>query len=114
MRKVVRWALLLLALALVGVGLCHGLRREDAPSAQGSAGLGLMLLEKEHGLYVLAVTENSPADRAGVLPGDYLISADGVLLTESAQLDGVIEAHGILRICLKRGSRQLDIELSAR
>lgn len=114
MRNVIRWAVLALAIALLVLGIHHGLHREDVPSAQGSAGIGIMLLETERGLYVLAVSEGSPADKAGVMPGDYVICADDVTLTESAQLDGLIEERGALQLHLKRGAQELTVGLRTR
>ena len=118
MKRILLMIALAAVLVLVGSLLWQGLHREKAPtSGMTSAALGLMLLEKESGagLYVLAVTQESPADRAGVQPGDYLLRSGTVLLESSAQLDGMInEASGMLPITIRRGGEQLIIVLPGR
>ena len=103
------------ALVLAGSLLIKGLHREEKPPAgANSAALGLMLLEKKAGagLYVLAVTQESQADKAGVQPGDYLLRLGESLLETSAQLDKMInESAGRLPIVLRRDGEQLQIEL---
>ncbi len=72
-------------LAMAGLLLC----RDTVPvdKAPGTAALGLMLLDGETGVYVLAVTENSPADAAGIAPGDILLQAGGVQVVSAEQMD---------------------------
>lgn len=78
MRKWMRWAALAAALGVLALGLRFMLNRDDPISPEGSiASLGLMLLEKEDGLYVLAVAQGSPAEKAGFCPGDMLIASRG-------------------------------------
>ena len=82
-----------------------------------SAALGLMLLEKEpgRGLYVLAVTQESPADKAGIHPGDYLLLSGGSSLHTTAQLDALLDAAGgTLPLTLGRDGRQLEVTLNGR
>lgn len=94
MRKV--WAVILaIALALSGAGLaCHALCREKETEALplSSASLGLLLLEKDGSLLVLAVNEGSPAEKAGFLPGDYLIQLEATPLRSVAHLDELLYA----------------------
>lgn len=78
------------AMVLAALLCWHGLRREENPAADSSAALGLMLLDREAGLYVLAVTQDSPADRAGIHPGDVLLKAADAPLHEPAQLDALL------------------------
>ena len=91
MRKWLRYSVMLLAVLLLAAGLYGCLRKDDGYSMESSStGLGLMLLEKDESLYVLAVTKGSPAEKAGVLPGDYLIQAD--INDEKAVLEAIVEA----------------------
>lgn len=113
-------ALIVLAAVLVLAGslLWQG-RQQEAASQSGatSTALGLMLLEQEAGagLYVLAVTQESPADRAGIHPGDYLLQSEGVQLQTSAQLDTLINAaQDVLPLTLRRDGQQLQVGLSTR
>lgn len=116
MRRVIRAAVLALALAVIAAGVIHVFRREDAPMSGGSsAGLGLMLLEREKGLYVLAVTQDSPADKAGFRPGDYLLRADDVPLDGVTQLDALIDAaERELSVRIRRSGQEQMLRLPAR
>ncbi len=116
MRRLIRWAALLLAGLLIATGLYYGLRRDEGPAAGStSAALGMMLLEKEGEVYVLAVTQGSPADRAGILPGDYLLQAGSQPLTEVLQLDALIDdGPSMLSVTLRRDGQDVQLELPAR
>lgn len=108
-------AVALLAAALLLALTLKGGRQEGALLPGSSAGLGMMLLEKEQGLYVLAVTADSPAERADVRPGDYLVRAGEETLRSTAQLDALIDSDaGVLELCLKRNERELVIQLPTR
>ena len=119
MKKIIRWGAAVLVLAMLVIAGClHGVRREVPTAPSGSsAGLGLMLLEKENdaGLYVLAVTQDSPADRAGVHPGDYLLRAGETELQKASQLDALLESgEGELLLTLRRDGKQLQLNLPTR
>lgn len=45
-------------------------------------------LEDQRGLVVLSVTEDGPADKAGIVPGDVIVSADGTSLAGDARYQG--------------------------
>lgn len=112
-RRVLQCAALLSALLLIAAGVYQALRPDDGLRTEGSgAALGLMLLNREQGIYVLAVTQDSPADRAGVLPGDYLLRADGEPLADSDQLDAMLrEDADELTLLLRRDERELLLRL---
>lgn len=116
MRKAIRTLVLALALAVLAAGVFHFFRAEDAPRPGGSsASLGLMLLEKEKGLYVLAVTQDSPAEKANFCPGDYLIRADGIALDSVTQLDEMIDAaQQELSVRIRRNGKEMLLHLPAR
>ena len=65
-RKAGLAALLLMLMAAAGLLLPSGGR--DAAGTD-SASLGLVLLDREGGVYILAVSQGSPADQAGLMPG---------------------------------------------
>lgn len=115
MKKKFRWGVAVLLAALVVAGCLYGARQASPiPHGGSSAGLGLMLLEKETdaGLYVLAVTQDSPADRAGVHPGDYLLRAGDTDLQKASQLDELLETdEGELLLTLRRDGRKLQVRL---
>lgn len=115
MRRMLRAVVLALALAMIAAGMIHSFRRADVPMSGGSsAALGIMLLEREKELYVLAVTQDSPADKAGIRPGDYLLRAGDVPLDSVAQLDALIDAaEHALSVRIRRSGQELLLHLSA-
>jgi len=111
------WIIALAAVVALGAVAFRGLHREEKPRQGGSgAALGLMLLEKEHprGLYVLAVTQESPADRAGVQPGDHLLQAEGVSLYTADELDEIIDGVQVLSLTILRDGQQHRVALPTR
>ena len=105
----------LLVLAVTALGFYVLKTPEETPTADSSAALGMMLLEREAGLYVLAVTKDSPADRADIHPGDYLISAGDAPLREVRQLDKmIVDAGNALPLHLRRENEALWVNLPLR
>lgn len=81
-----------LLLVLLGLSvLLPGLRvpEEDGDVSPLDA-LGLLLQEEDGALVVLAVMENSPADRCGIQPGDTLLALDDEPLSDIAGLDALL------------------------
>lgn len=114
MPKWFRYAALALVLALILAGLCHTLHREETCAGSSGAALGLMLLEKEKGVYVLAVTQDSLADQAGIAPGDYLLRVNGMPLRDAAQLDALIDQAEELQVELYRQNADVQLVLPIR
>ena len=88
--------------------------QEHAASPSRMTELGLMLLEDEGGIYVLAVTDRSPACRAGIEPGDLLTGAGGESLTGIAQLEAMLQdvpQNGSLRLGLLRDGSPMTLTL---
>ena len=110
--------ILVMALALAAMGLalaflCAPARENAAPPARMTE-LGLMLLEEKGGIYVLAVTDRSPACRAGIEPGDLLTGVNGDSLTEIAQLEAMLQdvpEGGALRLGLVRNGASMTLTL---
>lgn len=77
------------------------------------ADLGLMLLDEESGVSVLAVRDRSPADRAGIRPGDVLLCANGTAFADVRQLEEMLPHTRSMRIQLRRDRDQLvTVQLS--
>lgn len=77
-----------------------------------STELGLLLLDQEDGLYLLAVTEGSVAQRAGFLPGDLLLKSGSERLTSVTELDALIAGDDeVLRITLLRDNQEVNLKL---
>jgi serine protease Do len=69
-------------------------------------------LPEREGLLVRAVLEGSPADRAGIAPGDLLVSAAGRPLASVDDLFDAIEAAGpSLPVRLLRGTDEIEVEV---
>lgn len=80
--------------------------------ATRSAELGLILLDEEDGLFILAVTEHSPAQRAGFMAGDLLLSVGDTHLTSATLLEGMLtQSTAGLPILLERDGEQLTLTL---
>lgn len=116
MRRQIRWVALLAALVLLALGLVLGLKPEEPLSADSStASLGLMLLEKESGIYVLAVTQGSPADKAGICPGDTLIAPEREEAADIAWLEALLAAgEETVPLTLRRDGKELHLLLPVR
>jgi regulator of sigma E protease len=77
--------------------------------------LGMMLGWPDR-VAVEQVMPGSPADAAGLLPGDLVLSADGLEINDTMDLHGIIHASlgKSLGLDLLRGERLLHIELTPR
>lgn len=118
MRRVCRWAALALAMLIAAAIVYHGISRRPEPGrgSGGSASLGLVLLRSDTGVYVLAVTDQSPAHLAGLEPGDYLIEAGGVALTDVDMFNALLmetEAEA-LEVLVRRQEQELRVMLPCR
>lgn len=107
-------AALLVCLVVLGFVLSQQTTAPRAGDATTAAGLGLMLLDEPGGVSVLAVTERSAAYRAGVLPGDVLLRADGQPLPSAAELEQFLALDPLrtrLQLELLRNGAPLSITL---
>lgn len=88
-----RWIICLSALLMLLIAMGFMLAAPSDSSQSGvtsMADLGLMLLDVTEGVSVLAVQDQSPADRAGILPGDLLLQADGTAFHSIEQLESLL------------------------
>ena len=107
-------AAVLLAAAGVALACLHFPAQQHASPPSRMTELGLMLLEEKGGIYVLAVTDRSPACRAGIEPGDLLTGVNGDSLTEIAQLEAMLQdvpEGGALRLGLVRNGASMTLTL---
>lgn len=81
---------------------------EPTESATRMAALGLMLLDGDEGVSVLAVRDGSPADRAGIEPGDVLLQADGSIVTDTLQLEELL-AQADRKMCIELRRNQEEV-----
>ncbi|MGN0778725.1 MAG: PDZ domain-containing protein [Aristaeellaceae bacterium] len=111
-----RWHMIAAAVLVVAVvaGAWLYLSRPALPSGITSAAeLGLMLLDTEEGLSVLAVRENSAAEQAGIHPGDVLLTLNDAPLSTVDMLDDCLLAgrEATLLLQLQRGSETGTVRL---
>lgn len=112
-RWIIPAALLILLVALL---LCRQGPNvpENGDASLGSAAMGLMLLDETGGVYVLAVTEGSPADAAGIRPGDLITQADGQAVLTAEALDELISGRETLMLTLLRDGESKILRLPGR
>ena len=80
--------------------------------ASCSAELGLILVDEDDGLFVLAITENSTALHAGFRPGDKLLRSGDVHLTSAPKLESLlVSGPSTLDILLNRNGQEMLLEL---
>lgn len=98
--------------------LCVILGACAAPSKASpvdSAQLGLVLLDDENCVYVLAVSDQSTACYAGLEPGDYILSADGMAVTSGITLDEMLlGGEESLQLIVQRQGRKIELTLPCR
>ena len=108
-----RWMIFVLVLLLAGAGLWFGCTRSASPpSAEGAtsmAALGLVLLDSEEGVSVLAVKDKSPAEYAGIHPGDLLLQANGHPFSTILQLEALLPPAKQSALQLQLMRRQQDV-----
>ena len=94
---------------------------QELPLAPGRPRLGIVI-DQQHagpGLRIESVQDGSPADRAGMLPGDVLVGVDDDDLEAPAQAFGLLRAH-LARLTkdkeakatfrIKRDEEELEVE----
>lgn len=93
---------------------------DDDLSISCSEDLGLLFADAGNGLEVLAVMDGSPANQAGIQPGDLLMTLDNEALDSIDELDSLIcQRHGkdaSVRLTLRRenGTHEAVISLCRR
>jgi S1-C subfamily serine protease len=66
------------------------------------------------GVVVSAVAPGSPASRAGVLPGDVVVSYDGAGITSARQFESLVlesEPGRHARLGIRRAGRAVEVEV---
>lgn len=114
-----RWICWLIAAVIVLVSATVvALSMRDVTDRQpglDSASLGMLLLDAEDGVYVLAVSDRSPADLAGLQPGDCILFAGNSPLADSAALNELLQTGGErLTLTVLREERRLRLILPCR
>ena len=106
-------AAVLIALALLAAW--SGQIPPRQPASADSVSLGLLLLDAEEGVYILAVSDGSAADAAGFLPGDRILAADGMTLGSALALnERLLTAPESLLLTVRRDGEELILPLRCR
>lgn len=61
-----------------------------------------------------AVIKDSPAERAGIKENDIIISCDGEPISQSYNIQDILERHSVhdtIKLCVQRKSRAIDIKV---
>ena len=88
-----------------------GITRVSDLNEETSAALGV---RGEQGVLVMELVRSSPADRAGVLPGDVIVAVDGRSVEDAGQLRNELaraEVGSELRLTVLRQGRRADIRV---
>ena len=67
------------------------------------------------GIRVVSVTAGGPAEQAGLLPGDILLSMDGGRITTLDEMNAQLYSHGVgdtVTLTIYRSGKQLDVRLT--
>ncbi len=76
-------------------------------------GIGAQVEYKDNILTIVAPISGSPAEKAGIKPGDQVLSADGVSITNIGFLEAVSKIRGpkgtSVKLHINRGGTELDI-----
>lgn len=77
--------------------------------------LGVAITDQpDGGVRVVAVRPGTPAEKAGLRPGDVIVSFDGQPVRDSAHLRQVLAAHApgdSVTVSVRRGEQQLDLQV---
>ena len=114
MRRWIGVAILLLAAAASLMVWMHSSETASPPIITSSADLGLLLVDTEKGISVLAVQDKSLAEQAGICPGDVLMRINAIPLTTVEMLDGLLmnNSEDPLLIDVQRGNAVFCIKIS--
>ena len=101
MKRWVMAALLLIAAAGIVVAWQVFPLFASQPAGSSAAELGMLLLDTDEGISVLAVQSKSVAEQLGICPGDRLLEMNGTPLSTAEALDGLLMNEGEKNVSLR-------------
>lgn len=105
--------LVLVASGVIGVRLFS--RPTPSDSQPDAAALGLLLLDAEDGLLVLAVSDRSTADQAGLQPGDHILCVEGEVLEEPQKFNDCLQkGTEAVTLTVRRNEQEIQLRLPCR
>ncbi|MBQ2954491.1 MAG: PDZ domain-containing protein [Clostridia bacterium] len=106
---------LLAVLVLAGLTLVLLIPQGKVAGVADSASLGLLLLDQADGVYILAVSDGSAADHAGLQPGDCILHVAQTPLEDVASFNGYLTQQGqTLPLTIRRNGREMHLSLPLR
>lgn len=112
-----RW-LIFLAIVAGLIGIVFGWIHANAPSPQShatsTADLGILLLEDENGVSVLAVRDGSIAEQAGIHPADRLLQVNGGPINTVEELEALLQrsAASSLNVSILRADEPMIVQIA--
>jgi thiol-disulfide isomerase/thioredoxin len=108
-----------LALALTVAGVAGVTSFVGAPAARAQIGqarpwIGIAIEAGTHGVRIKEVRDKTPAKAAGLLDGDEVLSIDGKVVKQPAELIGAVQEKGVgskVALVVRRGDKELKVEL---
>jgi serine protease Do len=100
---------------LLSVGVVSSGLRQIGGSTQSQTRrgwLGVGLGDGEGGLGIKSVDRNSPAEKAGIQPGDQIVEIDGVAMKDYEQVIAAVGANPpgrIIRLLVEREAKKLEL-----
>jgi S1-C subfamily serine protease len=97
-------------------------RNPSRPAAPSGPALGINymtaaqvnpVLYRDGGMFVVSVTPNSPADKAGMKGGDVLVSFNGTRLSDPAEARDIIarvKPGSVVKLEIQRGHDRLKLD----
>ncbi|MBR2742987.1 MAG: trypsin-like peptidase domain-containing protein [Clostridia bacterium] len=70
---------------------------------------------QEYGAYILETYPGGAAARAGLEPGDYVVSIDGVEVSNGTQIKNIVETHvegDTVKMVIKRGGETMSVDVT--
>jgi len=103
------------AVALAGICILSPQdARTHARAGSSSASLGLMLLDGENCVQVLAVTDQSPADYAGFQPGDRILRTGTAPVNSTEDFEQLVNRGKTLECLVRRDGREMKLRIPFR
>jgi S1-C subfamily serine protease len=71
--------------------------------------------KRESGLLILTIAADSPAERAGLVMGDVLLAADGKPVSDTADLQPVLDPESVgksVRMQILRGGKFTEVSVT--
>lgn len=108
-------ALLIVLMLLAGCTATEPVKKEPAATEEetGLGSLGIILREEDNSMIVLAVMQDSLAQKSGLKPGDLLVSVEGTSLQQISALEELLNTseNSSLKLVISRNSQELELEL---